>query len=246
MEIWYYDIVPGVLNTELRLIFYQKNGVGFPKLYSPTTDTIRALLISEAATVHAFGPNDSLTESDVRQVLTVPPSDDEILSAAANVATGIKYSGNDEIIGLVTSPGEMLRRARPTEVTARLIVTPAKMDVFATPSPYGGEQIDFRFEVTAAHELEFEILQDATPVYRNLLHLKFAKRSLLPYASRRSSTRLIPCRAQRRRTARHVPARSEEGRRHQRDRARRPLRCPRSAPDAVPARRPSTGTQLRW
>ena len=134
--------------------------------------------------MHAFGPNDSLTESVVRQVLTVPPSDDEILSAAANVATGIKYSGNDEIIGLVTSPGEMLRRARPTEVTARLIVTPAKMDVFATPSPYGGEQIDFRFEVTAAHELEFEILQDATPVYRNLLHLKFAKAQPIFYTHR--------------------------------------------------------------
>ena len=51
MEIWYYDVVPGILNTELRLIFYQKNSIGLPKLYSPTVDTIRALLIPQAATV---------------------------------------------------------------------------------------------------------------------------------------------------------------------------------------------------
>src|SRR5580700_7143057 len=28
LEIWYYDIVPGVINTELHLIFFQKNGMG--------------------------------------------------------------------------------------------------------------------------------------------------------------------------------------------------------------------------
>src|ERR1700676_5323740 len=48
LDIWYYDAVPGILNTELRLIFYQKNGLCSPQLYSPTLDTIRGLLLPQA------------------------------------------------------------------------------------------------------------------------------------------------------------------------------------------------------
>src|SRR5260370_10301099 len=76
LEIWYYDSVPGLLNTELRLMFYQPNSVGLPKLYSPTVDTIRALLLPEASTVHLFGPNDTVTESDIRQNLKTGPAED--------------------------------------------------------------------------------------------------------------------------------------------------------------------------
>jgi GWxTD domain-containing protein len=68
-EIWYYSIIPGVINTEVSVMFFQKNGTGFPKLYSPTTDSIRALLISQASTVHMFGPNDGLNEHDIRNAL---------------------------------------------------------------------------------------------------------------------------------------------------------------------------------
>ena len=64
LEIWYYDSVPGVLNTELRLIFYQKNSIGFLKLYSPTVDTIRVLLLPQASTNGMFGPNDGVTGGD--------------------------------------------------------------------------------------------------------------------------------------------------------------------------------------
>ena len=46
IDIWYYDVVPGVLDTELRLIFYQKNNAGFPRLYSPTVDTVRAITVA--------------------------------------------------------------------------------------------------------------------------------------------------------------------------------------------------------
>ena len=108
LEIWYYDVVPGILNTELRLIFYQKNSMGLPRLYSPLTDTIRALLVPQAATRSMFGPNDSVTESDIRNILKVRPAEEEIISAAVNVATGIKYSGNEEILGQVSSPMAML------------------------------------------------------------------------------------------------------------------------------------------
>src|ERR1019366_9343570 len=89
LEIWYYDVTPGILNTELRLIFYQKNSLGLLKLYSPTADTIRALLVPQAATVHQFGPNDSISENDIRNNLNVPPAEDEVISAAVNVAAGI-------------------------------------------------------------------------------------------------------------------------------------------------------------
>ncbi len=99
LEIWYYDAVPGVLSTELRLIFFRQNGVGFPQLYSPTTDTIRALLQPQAGTRSMFGPNDSVTESDIRKVLKVGPAEDEVITAAVGVATGIKTAGNDEILG---------------------------------------------------------------------------------------------------------------------------------------------------
>jgi GWxTD domain-containing protein len=173
VEIWYYDVVPGLLNTELRLIFSRKNSIGFPKLYSPTVDTIRALLLPEAATVEAFGPNDNLTESDIRQILNVPPAEDEIISAAVNVATGIKYSGNDEILGRITSPREMLGKAPATEVTSRLITTHTKLDVWESASEYGGSQIDLRLEANVARELDVEILAGETPVYHSRLHLNF-------------------------------------------------------------------------
>jgi GWxTD domain-containing protein len=184
IEIWYYDIVPGLLNTELRLIFYRKNSIGFPKLYSPTIDTIRALLLPEAATVEAFGPNDSLTESDLRQILNVPPAEDEVISAAVNVATGIKYSGNDEILGQITSPQTMLRRPLKTAINSRLIVSRAKLDVFRSDSEYGGSQVDLRLETSATRELDMEIVDGMLPVYQSQLHLNFSKAQSIVYVHR--------------------------------------------------------------
>jgi GWxTD domain-containing protein len=184
MEIWYYDVVPGVLNTELRLIFYQKNSVGFPKLYSPTVDTIRALLLPEASTAHMFGPNDSTTENDIRQNLIVPPAEDEVISAAANVATGIKYSGNDEILGLVSSPQAMLGKPQKTDVRSRLIVSHPKLDILESASEYGGSQVDLRLEVNVAHELDMEVLDGDLPVYQNRLHVNFTRAEAVAYTHR--------------------------------------------------------------
>ena len=64
-----------------------------------------------------FGPNDSVTESDIRKDLKAGPAEDEVITAAAGVATGIKYDGNDEILGRISSPREMLGRPQRTEVT---------------------------------------------------------------------------------------------------------------------------------
>jgi GWxTD domain-containing protein len=184
LDVWYYDIVPAVLNTELRLIFFQKNNVGYPKLYSPNLDTVRALLLPEAATVHMFGPNDSTGESDIRNILRVPPAEDEIISAAVNVAIGIKYTGNDEILGMVSSPRAILGRPPETDVTSRLVLARTKLDVFRSPSEYGGTQVDLRLEANAAREIKVEIVDGAVPVYQNSVHLNFPKAAPVVYTHR--------------------------------------------------------------
>ncbi len=184
MEIWYYDVVPGVLSTELRLIFYQPKSVGLPKLYSPTVDTIRALLLPQASTYGMFGPNDEISESDIRQNLNVPPAEDEVISAAVNVATGIKYSGNDEILGQITSPETLLRKPPETRVTSRLILSKPKLEDVVTASPYGGSQVDLRLETAVQHQLDIEVLQDTATIYKNQLHLNFPKGSTVAYTHR--------------------------------------------------------------
>jgi GWxTD domain-containing protein len=172
LEIWYYDSVPGVLETELRLIFYQKNSIGLMKLYSPTIDTLRALLIPQAATQNLWGPNDTITEADIRNQLNIRPTEDEVISAALNLATGIKYSGNDEILGMITSPAAVLRRPPETRVTSRFSVLRPRLDVIQTASAYGGSQADLRLEAVVNRELDLEVMEDAATVYQNKLILK--------------------------------------------------------------------------
>ena len=184
LEIWYYDSVPGYLNTELRLMFYQPNSVGLPKLYSPTVDTIRALLLPEAGTVHLFGPNDSVTESDIRRNLKTGPAEDEAITAATGVASGIKYSGNDEILGRVMSPELMLAKPRPTQVTSRFITAHPALDVLRTASFHGASQIDLRLVTAAQREIDLEVLQGFATVYNNRLNLKFSKAEQIEYTHR--------------------------------------------------------------
>jgi len=184
LEIWYYDAVPGILNTELRLIFYQKSSMGLPKLYSPTGDTIRALLVPQSATRSMFGPNAQLSESDIRNTLKVPPTEDEVVSASVNVATGIKYTGNDEILGQITSPELILRKPPQTKVSSRLITARPKLDILMTPSDFGGLQVDFLLATRAQRQVDIEVLQDAVTVYQNHLQLKFAKAESIEYTQR--------------------------------------------------------------
>jgi GWxTD domain-containing protein len=184
LDIWYYDIVPGVINTEVRLMFYQPRSVGYRRLYSPTGDTIRALLVPQAATRSAFGPNDSITENDIRSKLLVPPAEDEVVTAAVNVATGIRATGNDELIGRISSPVAMLGHAQKTLVQSRLIVAHPRLDVVETASSFGGSQIDLSLETPVQKELDVEVLEDATTVYQNKLHLKFATAETVHYVHR--------------------------------------------------------------
>ena len=184
LEIWYYDSVPGLLNTELRLMFYQPNSVGLPKLYSPTVDTIRVLLLPEASTVHLFGPNDSVTESDIRQNLKTGPAEDEVITAATGIASGIKYSGNDEILGQVMSPELMLAIPRPTQVTSRLITARPTLDVLRTNSFHGASQIDLRLATAAEREIAIEVLRGFVTVYHNRLNLHSSKAEQIEYTHR--------------------------------------------------------------
>jgi GWxTD domain-containing protein len=184
LEIWYYDTVPGVINTEVRLIFFQKNGMGFPKLYSPTQDTIRALLLSEPTTRTMFGPNDDITETTIRNNLTVPPAEDEVISAAVNVATGIRYEGNDEIMGKISSAAYMLGQPMKADVKSRFIVAHPKLDIFQAASFYGGSQVDLGLEVAAQNKLDVEVLEGDLSVYQNHLNLKFPKSAPIRYTHR--------------------------------------------------------------
>src|ERR1700722_1249909 len=184
VEIWYYSTIPGVIKTEVSLMFFQKNGTGFPKLYSPTHDTIRALLVSQSSTVHMFGPNDDLNEAEIRNSLKVPPAEDEIVSAAVNVAKSIRYEGNDEIIGKISSPAYMLGIPLTAEVKSRFIVDRPKLDALQVTSLYGGSQVDLAFEVTAQHNVDLEILQGDLTVYQNRLNLKFTESASMRYTHR--------------------------------------------------------------
>ncbi len=178
IEIWYYDVVPAIhLNTELRLIFFQKNSLGIPKLYSPTMDTIRALFVPQTSTTNMFGPNDAISEADIRNNLRVGPAEDEVVTAAVNVATGIRDVGNDEILGRVSSPYGVLGSKRPedlrTEVKSRLILAHPKLDILQTASAYGGSQVDLGLDTPIQRELEILVSQGPITVYQSRLRVNF-------------------------------------------------------------------------
>ncbi len=184
LEIWYYDTIPGVLNTELRLIFYQPNSIGLPRLYSPALDTIRTLLIPQAATRGMFGPNSVITESDIRKQLRTRPAEDEVITAAVNIAPGITGAGNNEILAQIASPRRMLRRELSASVKSRLIVARPPLDILETASPYGGVQVDLRLATSAQKDIVIEVLADSTPIYRNLLHLGYSQSQPVEYLHR--------------------------------------------------------------
>ncbi|HEX4230464.1 MAG TPA: GWxTD domain-containing protein [Bryobacteraceae bacterium] len=185
IEIWYYDTVPAIhLTTELHLIFYQRNSLGLFKLYSPNLDTVRALLLPESATINMFGPNDTITEASIRQNLTTSPTEDEIVTAAVNVAAGITYEANDTILGEITSPLYTLGRPQQTDVRSQFIVARPKLDLLESASAYGGSQVDLRLSVTVAHEIDLQMIEGTVTVYQNDLHLHLSKPQAVEYTHR--------------------------------------------------------------
>jgi hypothetical protein len=131
-----------------------------------------------------FGPNDSLTEAEIRNKLQVSPAEDEVVSAAVNVAAGIRYMGNDEIIGKVSSPAYMLGLPIKAEVKSRFIVAHPQLDIVEAPSHYGGSQVDFGLDVTAQNKVDVEIAEGDLTVYQNHLTLKFSEPASIRYTHR--------------------------------------------------------------
>ena len=185
LEIWYYEASPAAhLNTELRIIFYQKNSLGLPRLYSPTLDTLRVLLLPEPGTQGMFGPNDTLDESTIRKNLNVGPVEDEVVSAAVGVASGVTGTGNDEILARITSPGLALNREQHPDVKSRFLVSHPQLDVLQTPSRYGATQVDLSVNVAVRGTLRLEVRAGSLPVYANQLHLNFPSVRTVQYLQR--------------------------------------------------------------
>ena len=107
-----------------------------------------------------------------------------MISAAVNVATGVKYSGNDEILGKITSPERMLRRDLTPLVESKFMVGRPKLDFLLSRSPYGGSQVDLSMEVPARRDITVEVLQGIVTIYNNVVNLKFDAAKPVQYLHR--------------------------------------------------------------
>jgi GWxTD domain-containing protein len=175
IEIWYYNVAPALqITSELRLLFYLKNGLGFYQLYSPTIDTIRALLTPQAGTSGLFGPNDSISLSTMQAQLSSLPTENEILEAAISVSPGITNEGNEEILSRAVSPRAAFsnRPLRP-EVRSKLLLAQQKLSTETIASPYGGIQAGLIFDTTVSHRLRVEVKQNTIPIYQSELTFHF-------------------------------------------------------------------------
>jgi len=175
IEIWYYSVAPALqITSELRLMFYLKNGLGYYQLYSPNLDTIRALLNPQAGTLGMFGPNDSINLSTLQTQLSSRPVENEVLEAATSVSAGITNEGNEEILSRVTSPrAAFLNRPLRPEVRSKLLLAQQKLDTALTASAYGGLEVDLSFKTNVRQKLRLEVKQNTIPVYQSELTFHF-------------------------------------------------------------------------
>ena len=160
IEIWYYDSAPTLgINYQLQFVFFERRGVGDYKLYSPTLDTIRALLNPQASTRGMFPVNDVITEADIRTRLSPPPAEEEVIEAAIGVARGITGVGNDEILGLAMSPASAIRGEIRTKVSSRLVLVTdrPRMLSFQSRSEAGASVVDLLFETKVKTSIELKL-----------------------------------------------------------------------------------------
>ena len=57
------------------------------------------------------------------------PAEDEVITAAVGIASGLKNTGNDELLGRIVSPAFMLDKKQRTAVESRFIAARPKLDV---------------------------------------------------------------------------------------------------------------------
>ncbi len=186
LEIWYYAHAPQVgANSELRLLFYKKNSTGLPRLYSPTLDTIRDLLVPQPGTRGLFGPNETVDVNRIRERLGTRPVESEVIDAAASVSPGIRGSENDSVLLRAMSPQAALREESiRTRVQSRLLSRQKNLDVIQTPSPFGGTQVDLRWKGTAGSQIGIEVADQAGTVYGHRIRLAFERPHRVEYLHR--------------------------------------------------------------
>ncbi|MCU1235139.1 MAG: hypothetical protein JWP63_3106 [Candidatus Solibacter sp.] len=178
IEIWRYAEAPELgIRYELQILFYQRNGTGEYKLYSPNLNSIRDLLNPQPASRGMFPVNDIITEADVRTRLTVSPVENEVLDAAISVARGIKGVGNDEVLALVAAPPGARPRGLRADVTSRVVADRPPMTVFRTLSTEGVPQVDLLFAADVAGRIALEVQEGEATLarYETMLHFGTAK-----------------------------------------------------------------------
>jgi GWxTD domain-containing protein len=187
IEIWHYAVMPdrGV-NSALQLLFYQPNGAGDYHLYSPAIDTIRVLLNPQGGTRGVFRVNDMITPGDIRTKLTVAPAEDEVIEAATGVARGITGSGNEELIGFVTSPATALSAGSRPKVTSRISVARSRPVVrtFESWDSEGVPVLDFSIEATCSKRIAVRLSQGAEPVEVTATDFHFGEPKSIEYRHR--------------------------------------------------------------
>ena len=174
MEVWYYSEAPNLdIHYELQLLFFQRNGTGEYKLYSPTLNTIKDLMNPQSSTRGLFGVNDIVTESDIRTRLTLSPAESEVIDAAVAVARGIKGMGNEQILAMVASPARALSRENKARVTARLVTDRPALTTFQSQSADGIPQVDLAIEPVVRNGITLEVQQGNVTLERFETSLHF-------------------------------------------------------------------------
>ncbi len=178
IEMWRYAEAPELgIRYELQLLFFQPNGTGEYKLYSPNLNSIRDLMNPQTSTRGLFPVNDIVTEADIRTRLTLSPAESEVIDAAVSVARGVKGMGNDEVLALVAArPGAVPRSLR-AEVSSRMLTDRPPLTVFQTTSPEGVPQVDILLAASVSDRIALEVQEgDATLArYETALHFGTAR-----------------------------------------------------------------------
>lgn len=148
LEIWYYEA------PARQFLFFQANGTGLYRSYSPMQHTIRALLNPQSSTRGMFPVNDVITTADVRARLALGPLEDEILDAAMTVGAGVKGIGNEHELALALAPRQALQKPVHSRVTSRLVNSAAiarpRITTWQTRGANGIPIIDFQLLLPAA------------------------------------------------------------------------------------------------
>jgi hypothetical protein len=185
IEIWRYAEAPDSgIRYELQLLFYQPNGTGEYRLYSPNLNSIRDLLNPQSSARGLFPVNDVVTEADIRTRLTLSPAESEVIDAAVAVARGVKGMGNDEVLALVAARPGALPRALRTEVSSRMLTDRPPMTVFQTSSPDGTPRVDLLFTAAVSDRVAFEVQEGEATLAHYETTLKFGMSRQVRYEQR--------------------------------------------------------------